>query len=149
MLYRIAQLADIPAIQAVRHAVKENRLSDPTLVTDADVAEYITVRGQGWVAETDDRRIVGFAIADVAGKNIWALFVDPNFEAQGIGKTLHRLMLAWYFAQTQETVWLSTDHQARAAVFYTKNGWIATGMVNAIEMKFEMTYGQWLQHTAP
>ena len=45
MHFREATTADIPQIQLVRNAVRENVLSDPTLVTDADCEEFITRRG--------------------------------------------------------------------------------------------------------
>ena len=41
MIFREATIADIPSIQVVRNAVKENMLSDPALVPDSDVMEYI------------------------------------------------------------------------------------------------------------
>ena len=47
MIFREAQVSDIPQIQFVRNAVKENRLSDPSLVPDQDVEEYISNRGRG------------------------------------------------------------------------------------------------------
>ena len=36
MIFREAQISDIQQIQIVRNAVKENVLSDPSLVTDKD-----------------------------------------------------------------------------------------------------------------
>src|SRR5215207_9977886 len=107
MTFREATTEDIPQIQRVRNSVKENVLSDPALVTDADCIDYITRRGKGWVCETDGK-IVGFAIADLVEHNIWALFLLPEFESKGIGRTLHRMMLDWYFSETDKTVWLST-----------------------------------------
>lgn len=143
MIFREATLSDIPQIQRVRHAVKENTLSDPALVTDADCAEYLTVRGRGWVCETEGR-VVGFAIADLKGHNIWALFIDPLFEKQGIGRRLHTMMLDWYFSQTTETVWLSTSPGTRAEQFYKTAGWNAAGRYGKSEVKFEMTHTAWL-----
>ena len=101
MIYREAEIRDIKQMQFVRHAVKENRLSDPALVPDKDVEEYITNRGKGWVCEVD-KQIVGFANVDLIENNVWALFVHPDFEARGIGKKLHQIMMDWYFLQTKE-----------------------------------------------
>ena len=101
MIFREADVSDIPQIQIVRHSVKENVLSDPALVTDKDCKEFLTVRGKGWVCEINGI-IVGFSIADLKEKNIWALFVHPEYEARGIGKRLHKVMLNWYFDQTKE-----------------------------------------------
>ncbi len=143
MELRTATLADIPQIQIVRHSVKENMQSDPALVTDADCAEYLTQRGRGWVAE-EDGAIVGFAIVDLQDRNIWALFLKPEFEGRGIGRELQQLMLDWYFGQTMETVWLGTAPGTRAASFYRKSGWIAVGMHGKNEIKFEMRFEDWL-----
>src|SRR5215203_3435747 len=97
MQFREATVADIKEIQRVRNTVKENVLSDPNLVTDAHCIDYITNRGKGWVCELDNR-IVGFAIADLTGNNIWALFIEPGQEGKGVGRKLHSLMMDWYFS---------------------------------------------------
>lgn len=137
MIFREAQVADIEQIQLVRNAVKENMLTNPALVSDADCEEYLTVRGKGWVCIVDEI-IVGFSIVDLKEKNIWALFVHPDYEARGIGKKLHHLMLNWYFRQTDETVWLGTAPGTRAEQFYKSLGWNEAGMHGSKEIKFEM-----------
>jgi GNAT superfamily N-acetyltransferase len=129
-------------MQVVRHSVKENILSDPALVTDQDYADYITRRGKGWVCEVEGS-VIGFSIADMENHNIWALFIHPNYEGQGIGKKLHRLMMDWYFSNTSQTVWLSTEPHSRAEKFYRKAGWQETGLYGKEEIKFEMTSEQW------
>lgn len=142
-IYREAESTDIKQIQTVRHLVKENTLSDPALVPDSDCEEYINVRGKGWVCEVEGK-IVGFVIADLKDHNIWALFIDPEFEKKGIGKQLHDMMLDWYFNQTQQTVWLGTAPGTRAEGFYRKAGWKEAGM-HGKEVKFEMSFEDWKQ----
>ncbi|WP_344827467.1 GNAT family N-acetyltransferase [Chryseobacterium ginsenosidimutans] len=142
MNIREAQLQDIPQIQIVRNSVKENTLSDPNLVTDKDCKEFLSERGKGWVCEIDGQ-IVGFSIVDLKENNVWALFLHPDFEKQGIGTELHDLMLNWYFTQTQETVWLGTSANTRAENFYRKSGWKEIGTHGKGEIKFEMTYNNW------
>lgn len=149
MIYREANTNDIKQIQVVRNAVKENMLSNPGLVTDRDCVEYLTLRGKGWVCETDGI-IVGFAIADLIDNNIWALFVHPDHEAKGIGKVLHNTMLNWYFDQQKEMVWLGTAPGTRAEKFYRMQGWKEVGMHGKGEVKFEMQKTAWEeQKTAP
>jgi GNAT superfamily N-acetyltransferase len=143
MLFREAILNDIPQIQEVRHSVKENRLSDPGLVTDRDCAVYISKKGKGWVC-LSQHVIVGFAVADLTDHNIWALFVRPDFEKQGIGRGLHGLMMDWYFSQTRQTVWLGTAPGTRADFFYRRAGWKEIGIHGKGEIKFEMTYEKWI-----
>lgn len=146
MQFREATVNDIKPIQDVRHSVRENVLSDPSLVTDDDCRDYLTRRGKGWVCEADGI-IAGFAIADLQDHNIWALFLRPEFEGKGIGKILHTLMLDWYFSQTKETVWLSTEPRSRAEGFYRKMGWKEVGIHGKGEIKFEMSYDKWIQST--
>jgi len=141
-MIREARPEDIPQIQIVRNAVKENTLSDPALVTDADCEEFLFERGKGWVAETN-ARITGFSIVDLKENNIWALFIHPDFENRGIGRKLHDIMLDWYFEQTKEDVWLGTAPGTRAEIFYRKSGWQEAGMHGKGEIKFEMTYNNW------
>jgi len=141
-ILREATINDIPQIQIVRNSVKENTLSNPNLVTDQDCEEFLTVRGKGWVCEIN-RQIIGFAIVDLTENNIWALFIDPNFEKKGIGRELHQLMLDWYFLQTQQNVWLGTEFHTRAEKFYRKAGWIEVELHGKKEIKFEMSYQAW------
>ena len=142
MNFREAQVTDIPQMQMVRHSVKENVLSDPALVTDKDCEEYITVRGKGWVCDFGGI-IVGFSIADLKEKNVWALFVNSEFEGKGIGKRLHKEMLDWYFTQTKEKIWLGTEPKSRAETFYRMNGWKEVGLHGKGEIKFEMSFQNW------
>jgi GNAT superfamily N-acetyltransferase len=88
-------------------------------------------------------QVVGFAIADLKDHNIWALFVHPEFDKQGIGRQLHDTMLDWYFSQTTENVWLGTSPATRAEAFYRKAGWKEIGTHGDGEIKFEMTYVDW------
>ena len=142
MTFREATIEDIPQIQIVRNSVKENTLSDPSVVPDSDCIIFLTERGKGWVCEID-HKIVGFAIADLLDNNIWALFLHPDFEQKGIGRKLHDQMLNWYFNQGKAKVWLGTSPNTRAESFYRKAGWAENGMNGANEIKFEMTKEMW------
>ena len=129
-------------MQIVRNAVKENVLSDPALVPDADVEIYITKRGKGWVC-IYEKQLIGFSIADLQDDNIWALFVLPEFEGQGIGNRLHQLMLDWYFEQGKQEVWLSTEVNSRANRFYKLKGWLDAGLTSKGEQKFVLSALEW------
>lgn len=142
MTFREALPTDIPQMQVVRNSVKENSLSNPNLISREDYLEFMTQRGKGWVCEINGT-IVGIAIADLRDKNIWALFVSPEYEGKRIGKQLQKLMLNWYFSQTKETVWLGTAPNTRAERFYGLTGWKKVGIVNKGETKFEMTFEDW------
>ena len=141
MNFRQAIPEDIPQIQIVRNSVKENQLSNPNLIPDELVEEFITKRGKGFVCEIDNK-IVGFSIVDFVENNVWALFLLPKFEGKRIGKKLHQLMLDEYFSKTKETIWLSTEANSRAEIFYKKQGWKNAGF-HGNEVKFEMSFEDW------
>ena len=141
MNFRQAIPEDIPQIQIVRNSVKENQLSNPNLIPDDLVEEFITKRGKGFVCEIDDK-IVGFSIVNFVENNVWALFLLPDFEGKRIGKKLHQLMLDEYFSKTKETIWLSTEANSRAEIFYKKQGWKNAGF-HGNEVKFEMSFEDW------
>ena len=137
---------DFPAMHRVRMSVRENTLSNPNLVTEKDYLEMLENNGKGWVC-FDGNELVGFAIVDLQKRNIWALFVSPNFENQGVGKKLQQLMLNWSFAQDGvENLWLSTAPGTRAEQFYQKSGWQKTGLTASGEIRFEMSRESWLQN---
>lgn len=140
--FREAIKADIQQLLIIRNSVAENTLSNPESITDKDCLDYITKRGKGWVCEIDSQ-IVGFSIVDLKENNIWALFVHPNFDKQGIGRQLHDRMLNWYFNQTTKNLWLGTDPNTRAEIFYRKSGWKEIGIHGKGEIKFEMTFEKW------
>lgn len=143
MHIRKALSSDIPRIQVVRNLVKENQLSDPSLVTNEDCEDFINRRGKGWVAEIENE-VVGFAIVDLQENNVWALFIEPSYEKGGIGKALQKEMLDWYFNQTDETLWLGTAPGTRAETFYRRTGWTECGVHGKGEIKFEMKKDSWL-----
>lgn len=142
MKFRVAAISDIASIQKVRNSVKENRLSNPGLITDLVVEDFITKRGKGWVCEMNSK-IVGFAIVDLQESNIWALFIHPDYEKRGIGKKLQQIMLDWFFSNSDNTLWLSTSPGTRAEAFYLNSGWVNKGKYGIGEIKFEMNLKNW------
>ncbi|HEX2080796.1 MAG TPA: GNAT family N-acetyltransferase [Longimicrobium sp.] len=146
-LIRVATEADVSEMHRIRLAVRENRLADPDAVQPHHTRAMITDNGRGWVAEMDGR-IAGFAVADLARGNVWALFVDPELEGRGIGRRLHDEMMGWFFAQGVERVWLSTDPGTRAEAFYRAAGWQQAGEYRG-EARYEMGRDQWLARVAP
>ena len=144
MIFREATVDDIDNYMIVRMAVTENVLNNPALVPRADNVDYLTKYGKGWVCEMDGQ-IVGFSIVGLVQRNVWALFVMPAFEGQGIGGKLHDMMIDWYFVQTGETIWLGTEYGTKAATFYKKRGWKEVGTHGDDEIKMEMTSGVWKQ----
>ena len=143
MKVRDATRADIPDLGRVRMSVRENRIPDLTVLEPRDTERMLDGDGAAWVCEVDNR-VVGFAIADRSNANVYALFVEPDFESQGIGRLLHDTMMNWFFSAGLSTVWLSTDPGTRAERFYRQAGWVATGGKANGEIRFEMSRERWL-----
>lgn len=142
MQLRLASVADFPEMHRVRMSVRENRLSNPASVQLRDY-EYILERnGRAWVVEIGTR-IVGFAVADIARLNVWALFVDPEAEGRGIGRQLHDAMMGWMFSEGVDEVWLTTAPGTRAERFYLAARWRYAGVEPSGEVRFVMTREQW------
>lgn len=137
MSIREALLADIPEMHRIRMAVKENVLTNPLAVQEADYVPFLSLPNKGWVCEISDQ-IVGFSMVDVTGNEVWALFVDPSFEGQGVGGGLHDILVNWYFAQGEEELILGTEVGTRAENFYRHNGWKASGQKSNGEIIFKM-----------
>ena len=142
MNFREALLTDIPQLLAVQLAVKENSPSNDALITEQDYVDHLSAHGKGWVCEIDEK-IIGFAIGDLEKKNVWALFVQPGYEEKGIGRELLILLLDWYYSNTNETIWLSTAPDTRAANFYRSFGWKEAGLLSNGELRFELTAEDW------
>jgi ribosomal protein S18 acetylase RimI-like enzyme len=132
---RRAVPADVPRIMTIRHAVRENRLSDPNSVTPADCAAFID-RSEIWVW-VEEGLILGFAAGDLRDGWIWALFVAPGHEGRGIGRTLLRLACETLRNSGYSVATLSTDKGTRAERFYRADGWTETGKNEKGELVFE------------
>lgn len=138
MPVRVATLDDIPAMHALRLAVRENVLSDPARVQPQHYRRMLEEDGAGWVYE-EGGRITGFGIADHRRRNIWALFVAPGCEQRGIGRSLLAAMVSWLCERSGQTVWLSTMPGTRAERFYRAAGWRQTGVEPSGELRFELS----------
>ena len=141
MRIRIASEADIGEMHRIRMRVRENRLLDAARVQPADYRRMLTADGRGWVAEVANR-VVGFAVANLSRANIWALFVDPDFERLGVGRALHDEMVHWLFNAGVDPLWLTTDPGTRAESFYEAAGWQRVGFQGG-EVRLELTMREW------
>ena len=138
MIIREATRNDVPALIMVRGAVKENILTSD-IPPDRIVAGLET-RGKGWVAEQEGR-VVGFSMADREESMIWALFLLPEWERQGLGKLLLERAVAWLCGEGYASIWLTTEPGSRAEGFYEHSGWTRGGITDKGEIRFELQCG--------
>ena len=121
MIIRPSTRADQPRVTAIRMAVTENVLSDPSKVTEAEV-DWYRDNAIFLVAEVD-ADVAGFACANHQTGLIWALFLDKAHEGRGIGRALLDAALAGLVAAGHRQAWLSTEAGTRAERFYRAHGW--------------------------
>jgi GNAT superfamily N-acetyltransferase len=146
MRIRLAVESDIAEMHRVRTSVRENRLTDPERVQPRDYRSLLSTRGRGWVSEVDGR-IVAFAVVDLTRANVWALFVEPACEGQGLGRKLHDTMMAWVFSEGASNVWLTTAPGTRAERFYKTAGWQYSGPEPSGEARYEMPRDTWIRRS--
>ena len=135
-MIRKAVQKDISAIQRIRSSVNENKLTSRK-IRDEDILQAITATGRGWVAEKGEQ-VVGFAIGNTQTGNIWALFVDPDYEKQGVGRALFKTMVRWLSKQDLDKLYLSTEPNTRAEKFYTAAGWTKGRTLSNGEVRFNL-----------
>lgn len=140
---RLATADDIPALFAVRTSVRENHLDLAQLaergVTPTSIAELLAdAKSRTWVvAERDE--VVAFSMADARTGTVFALFVRPDAEGRGYGRTLLAAAEAWLFASGWGTIWLSTGREPyfRAHRIYRAAGWVMVGDADHDDVRYE------------
>lgn len=132
---REATAEDIPVIFEIRLSVKENILTNTNAVTPDVCLEYLESNGKGWIAEIDGLA-VGFSIASSKDNSIWALFVRPEFEGRGAGKTLLNAAVAWLFAKGANEITLTTGAETSADRFYQQQSWLRGEIDDDGEVRF-------------
>ena len=123
---RQATADDLPRIHAIRRGVSENRLTDPSLVTAAEVDWYL--REAIFLVSEDEDDIQGFVCANPLTGYLWALFVIDGAQGRGHGSALIDAALALLREAGHRQAFLTTDPDTRAERFYRARGWQRTGL---------------------
>lgn len=130
--FREMTAADIPDVFAVRLSTTENAISKERLdelgITARSIAESIQQDAKGFVCEIGES-IAGFTMGDRSNGEVTVLAVHPDYEHQGIGRNLLKLVTDWLHSAGHEELWLLTgaDTSFRAYGFYRSQGWQPTG----------------------
>lgn len=126
MRLRPATRADLPRIHAVRHGTAENRLTDPSRVSDAEVAWYMDQAI--FLVSEDETDIQGFVCANDRTGYLWALFVIDDAQGRGHGTTLLAAALSRLRQAGHRQAFLSTEPGTKAEQFYRSREWRPTGL---------------------
>lgn len=143
MIVREASAADLDGITHVRTSVRQNHLSREQLdargITNASIAASFETTSKGWVAVEPQGRIAAFSIADRATRSIFALFVLPEYERQGLGTKLLDHATGWLFEAASDPIWLTTGADTDAAGFYALRGWRTARVEPDGQLRFELS----------
>jgi GNAT superfamily N-acetyltransferase len=137
-IVRPATRADLPRIREVRHGTAENRLTDPSLVTDAEVAWYLDEAV--FLVSEDEAGVQGFACANHQTGYVWALFVIDGAQGRGHGTALLAEVTERLRQAGHRQAFLTTGQDTKAAAFYRSGGWRQTG----VDMRGEAVFRLWL-----
>lgn len=138
---RRATAADIDTLFDIRTSVRQNHLSREQMaelgITPQALKEALEAGPCAWIAEVDGSAR-GFAMVDMASAEVYALFVRPQWEGQGLGSLLLRAAETELFRE-HETIWLLTDggDEIRANGFYLKRGWERVAPVDERDVRYE------------
>jgi len=135
---RPATRADLPRIHQVRHGTMENRLTNPALVTDAEVAWYMDEAI--FLVSEDETNVQGFTCANHQTGYVWALFVIDGAQRRGHGTALLDAAIARLRQAGHRQAFLSTGQGTKAEKFYRSRGWQPTG----VNMNGEVVLRLWL-----
>jgi GNAT superfamily N-acetyltransferase len=135
---RPATRADLPRIHQVRHGTTENRLSNPALVTDAEVAWYMDEAI--FLVSEDEAGVQGFTCVNHQTGYVWALFVIDEAQGRGHGTALLSAATARLKELGHRQAFLSTGKGTKAEEFYRSKGWQSMD-VNMID---EVVFRLWL-----
>ncbi len=133
---RPATPADLPRIHEVRHGTAENRLTNPALVTDAEVAWYMNEAI--FLVSEDGNGVQGFACANHQTGHVWALFVIDGAQGRGHGTALLDAALTRLRQAGHRQAFLTTGHGTTAEKFYRANGWQPMGVSVSDETVFRL-----------
>lgn len=123
---RPARIEDLPRISEIRLGVSENRLSDPTAISDQEVFWYLN-DGIFLVSTDEDGTVQGFAAASPLNGYVWALFVIDPAQGRGHGAALHDALVARLKEAGHAQAWLGTGYGTKAIGFYERRGWRVMG----------------------
>jgi len=122
---RPAIRSDLPRISEVRRGTAENRLTNPALVTDQELAWYMDMAI--FLVSEDDDGVQGFTCVNHQTGYVWALFVIDGAQGRGHGTSLLDAAMTRLREAGHRQAFLSTGSGTKAEGFYRSRRWHPTG----------------------
>lgn len=138
---RLATLQDIDTLFAIRTSVVQNHLSREQMaklgITPTVLADSIREAPCVWIAEVNGAP-AGFSMVDLAGGEVFAMFVQPAYENRGLGRQLMAVAETALF-ERHDTLFLVTDgrDEIRANGFYQRLGWSVVDQVDGDDVRYQ------------
>ncbi|HCT05951.1 MAG TPA: GNAT family N-acetyltransferase [Pseudomonas sp.] len=138
---RLATLQDISTLFAIRTSVTQNHLSREQMaergITPEVLADSILEAPCVWIAEVNGEP-AGFSMVDLDSGEVFAMFVRPAYENQGLGRQLMAVAEAALF-ERHDTLFLVTDgrDEIRANGFYQRLGWSVVDQVDGDDVRYQ------------
>lgn len=104
-------------------------------ITESAVTDMIEKSHCAWVA-VDDGKVIGFSMILPDEGCLFAVFVLPEYEGRGVGRSLVDLAEQELFKH-HKVVWLETDKNSRAAKFYMRLGWVKKENISESDIRLE------------
>lgn len=139
VVYRVAVPEDAPHCITLRGKTRENSLSVQDLeslgITLDSWRSGISDGSTPGVVGIHEGEMIGYCFGDSRTGEIVVLALLPEYEGQGIGKTLLHLMIGKLKEMGFERLFLgcSADPKVRSYGFYRYLGWRATGTVDGAD----------------
>ena len=135
---RAATRADLPRIHEVRHGTVENRLTNPELVTNEEVAWYLD--HAIFLVSEDEEAVQGFTCVNHQTGYVWALFVIEEAQGRRHGSSLLDASMQRLRQAGHRQAFLSTGRGTKAEAFYLAKGWQPMGT----NLQGEVVFRLWL-----
>lgn len=135
MHIRPAMVDDVEKLFEIRCSVRENHMTREEMaalgITPESVQDMIGGGHYSVPVAVADGEAVGFAMAHIAECSVFALFVAPAHEGQGIGAKLLAHVEEALRQNGVRQAWLATDadERVRAVGFYRHHGWRDAGFM--------------------
>lgn len=98
-------------------------------ITETMILKAMRGACKGFVAIVDDS-VVGFSLANRRNKELWGIFVLPNYQRRGIGRALLLAATGWlfncrrgFFFRPIQNIHLTCTPDSPAQHFYSAMGW--------------------------
>lgn len=134
--FRDVKVEDFARCIEIRGMTRDNPIPAEILkefgVTEEAWGPLIRDKGIVGVVAESNSEVIGFCSGDVKTGEVMVLALLPEYEGQGFGRRMLKLVTNKLFSLGIDKLWLaaSPDPAIRAHGFYRHLGWVSTGRID-------------------